>query len=109
LQKGSDLNSVRISGQLFADVHLRYTPKGKAIVSFKLDVSSPGSEGKNKNYIKTLIPVVAYGEVVENVKEYLKKDTGLMIEGKLQSRSFITVEGEKKNVLEVVADKITKI
>lgn len=95
------MNSVKISGTLTRDADVRYTPAGQAVVNFRLLIEEENSKNKNN-----FIPVIAYGRIVEECRQYLKKGNKIFVEGNLQSREYNTVEGEHRVVLEVVAKKI---
>ena len=97
------------------DVQVYYTPAGQAVASFDLPVEnddsvqaqnlSPGSGGRTAGR-RNFIPVIARGKVAEGCRQYLKKGNELFVEGILQNRNYNTSEGERKMVLEVVAEKI---
>ena len=50
--------------------------------------------------------VVAWGDLGENAAAALTKGTRVIVTGRLEQRSYETKEGEKRNVVEVVADEI---
>ena len=102
----SMFNKVQISGELEKDAALRYTPGGQAVVDFGLFLHSPGEKRKKGEVIRSPVPIVAHGMAAEECRGYLKKGNNLIVEGRLQSRSFTTIEGERKNILEVIAEKI---
>lgn len=83
------------------DVQVYYTPAGQAVVNFDLLVEDDGS-----TIHRNFIPVVARGEIVERSRQYLKKENKILVEGKLQSRKYNAADGERRVVLEVVAEEI---
>jgi len=50
--------------------------------------------------------VVAFGDLGENVAASLNKGNRVVVTGRLQQRSYETREGEKRSVVEVVADDV---
>ena len=50
--------------------------------------------------------VVVWGKSAEACGEYLKKGSPALVEGRLQSRSWETDKGEKRSILEVVAERV---
>ena len=50
--------------------------------------------------------VVVWGRLAEVCNDYLKKGNPVFVEGRLQSRSWDGPDGQKKNVLEVIAMNI---
>jgi len=49
---------------------------------------------------------VAWQKLAELCKQYLAKGRAVLVEGKLQSRSWETEDGQKRSMLEVRADRI---
>ena len=50
--------------------------------------------------------VVAWGTLGENAAASLNKGTRIIVTGRLEQRSYETKEGEKRSVVEIVADEI---
>ena len=50
--------------------------------------------------------VVLWREMAENAGECLSKGMRVIVTGRLEQRSWETQEGEKRNVVEIVADEI---
>ncbi|OIN98505.1 hypothetical protein AUJ66_00955 [Candidatus Desantisbacteria bacterium CG1_02_38_46] len=99
------MNSVKISGTLLNDVQLYYTPAGQAVVNFNLQTLSCGGHGQTAIW-RNFIPVIALGKIAEECSQHLKKGNKIFVEGKLHSRNYNTLDGERKIVLEVLAEKI---
>jgi single-strand DNA-binding protein len=97
-------NKIFIIGNLTRDPELRYTPSGLPVARFTVAVNRPkkkDSEGKDEC---DFIPVTAWRRLAEICGEYLKKGNPVAIEGKLSIRSYVAKTGEKKTMVEVVAD-----
>lgn len=95
------LNRVILIGRLTRDPELKYTPNGTAIATFSLAV--------NRRYNKEqtdFIDIVAWRQTAEFCANYGSKGRLLAVEGRLQSRTYETKEGQKRKVTEVVADDI---
>lgn len=101
------LNRVLITGRLTRDPELRYTPSGTAICNFRLAsgrrYKDQSGEWKDD---PTYVNVVSWKKLAENCGEYLKKGSAVLVEGRLQSRSWETNDGQKRNVLEIVAQRV---
>lgn len=97
------MNSVQILGNLARDPEVRYTKTGKAVASFTIAVTNTytDSEGVAKEQT-AFINCVAWGKVGEQVGNY-KKGNRLFVEGRIQTRSYETQDGQKKYVTEVIA------
>ena len=50
--------------------------------------------------------VVAWGDMAENISDTLGKGNRVIVNGRLEQRSWETDQGEKRSVVEVVADEI---
>jgi single-strand DNA-binding protein len=98
------VNKAILLGRLGKDPELRYTPSGKAVVSFSLATSErwTGQDGQ-KNESTTWHNIVAWGKQAEIMKEYLKKGQQVYIEGRIDNRSYDKKDGSGKGyVSEVV-------
>ncbi len=93
-------NKVIIAGNLAKDVELRYTNKSQKPVA-NMVVAVNDYYSQDVNYFK----VIAWNKIAENCDEYLEKGRGVLVEGKLQRRSY-EKDNETKYVTEIVANNI---
>ena len=101
-------NKATIMGNLTRDPELRYTVERRAWARFTVAV---GYSWKNKNGEMqdetSFIPVVAWGPLGENCGRYLKKGRPVLVEGRIQTRSYDAPDGSgRKYVTEVVASDV---
>jgi single-strand DNA-binding protein len=103
-----DLNKVILVGRITRDLELRYTAGNQAVVSFSVAASRSYKDAKTGEWKEdvSFIPVVAWSFTAERLAEKAKKGTAVSVEGKLQSRSWETQQGEKRTTLEVNADRV---
>jgi single-strand DNA-binding protein len=103
----ANLNQVFLIGRLTRDPELRYIPSGKAVANLSLATSSvfTTQEGERKEET-CFVRIVVWGKQAENCSQYLGKGSQIFAEGRLQSRSWETEDGVKRNTLEVVARRI---
>ncbi len=102
-----EINKVMISGRLTQDPELRYTPSGVAVTTLRMAVNSTFfSKDKEKREEVCYINVVAWRRQAETCVEYLRKGSPVFIEGRLQSRSWETQDGQKRSTIEVQADRV---
>jgi len=103
----ASINKVLLSGRLTRDPELRYTPSGTAVSSFSVAASRNyrTQDGEWKQSV-AFVNVVAWGKQAVLVNEYLKKGSAVYVEGRLNSRSWETEEGQKRSVLEVCAERV---
>ena len=98
------MNKVVISGRLAKDPEMRYTTSGKAIASFNLAVNRRRSA--NDQQTADFIPIVAWEKLAEICGNNLIKGSQILVEGRMQVRSYEGQDGTKRYVTEVVANEI---
>lgn len=103
------MNTVQILGNLARDPELRFTKTGRAVATFTVVatntyVDSTTNEAKEQT---AFINCVAWGKTGEAVSN-CKKGDRLLVNGRIQTRSYEDSNGQKKYVTEVVADFIGK-
>ena len=99
------MNTVQILGNLAKDPEVRFTKTGKAVATFTIAatntyIDSATNETKEQT---AFINVVAWGKQGESVGN-LRKGNRCFVEGRLQTRSYETQDGQKRYVTEVVAN-----
>lgn len=99
------MNSVQLLGNLARDAELRFTQSGRAVATFTVAatntyVDSATNETKEQT---AFINCVAWGKTGEAVGN-CKKGERLLVNGRIQTRSYEDSNGQKKYVTEVVAD-----
>ena len=99
------MNTVQILGNLTRDPEVRYTQSGRAVATFTVAatntyIDSATNETKEQT---SFINVVAWGKLGESVGN-LHKGNRCFVEGRLQTRSYETQDGQKRYVTEVVAN-----
>jgi single-strand DNA-binding protein len=88
-------------GRLTQDPEVKYTQAGKAVASFTLAVNRFG-DNKEADFI----PIVAWEKLAELCGNNLNKGSKVLIEGRMQVRSYETTDGQKRRVTEVVTQTI---
>jgi len=99
-------NSVTLVGNLTRDPELRFTTGGRGQASFGLAVSRRYQVNNEWQEQTSFFNVVAWGTLGENAAASLNKGTRIIVTGRLEQRSHETQQGEKRNVVEVIADEI---
>jgi single-strand DNA-binding protein len=101
------LNKVMIIGNLGADPEMKYMSDGTAMTRFNVAVSrSYTSQSGERREETEWFKVVAWRKTAEICSQYLQKGSKVYVEGRLQTRSWDTPEGEKRYMTEVVADTV---
>ena len=99
-------NSVTLVGNLTRDPELRYTTTGRGVASFGLAVNRRYQQNGEWQEQVSFFNVVAWGDLGENAAASLNKGNRIIVTGRLEQRQYETREGEKRNVVEVIADEL---
>ena len=101
-------NSITIVGNLTRDPEIRYTASGQANAKLGMAVSRRWQNKQTNEWEErtSFFNIVAWGDMAENISDTLTKGTRVIVNGRLEQRSWETEQGEKRSVVEVVADEI---
>lgn len=99
-------NKVLLMGHLTRDVDLRFTGNGSAVAGFGLAVNRKYKQGDEWKEEVLFVDITVWGKQAENCAQYLSKGSPAFIEGYLKLNSWETDSGEKRNKLEVTAEKV---
>jgi len=101
------LNKALIIGNLTRDPEMRALPSGIQVTSFSV---ATNRVWKDKNGAKQEAAdyhnVVVFGRQAETAAQYLKRGSSVLVEGRMQTRSWDGKDGEKKYRTEIVADRV---
>ena len=100
----ANVNKVFLLGNLARDPEMRFAQSGTAVLNFSLATNRvyTAASGEKKEDT-TFVRIVVWGKQAERCNDYLQKGSSVLVEGRLNSRSWETPEGQKRNMLEVVA------
>ena len=101
------LNKALIIGNLTRDPELKALPSGAQVASFSVATNrvwkdKNGAKQESVDYHN----IVVFGRQAENAAQYLKKGSSVLIEGRMQTRSWDAQDGTKKYRTEVIADRV---
>jgi single-strand DNA-binding protein len=103
----SDLNKAMIIGRLTRDPESRNIPTGQLVSSFSVATSRNWKDKSGAKQEKVEFHnVVAWGKLAEICKQYLNKGKKVLIEGRLQTRSWDDQNGQKKYKTEIIAENM---
>lgn len=99
------MNSVQILGNLARDPEVRFTKTGRAVATFTVAATNTyiDSQTQETKEQTAFINCVAWGKLGEAAGN-LRKGSRCFVEGRLQTRSYETQDGQKRYVTEVVAN-----
>ena len=100
------LNHIVIMGRMVRDPELRRTGSGIAVAGFSVAVERdfPSKEGGEKE--TDFFDCVAWRQTGEFVGKYFRKGRMIAVSGRLQNRSWIDKDGNKRRATEIVADNV---
>lgn len=103
----ASLNKVFLIGNLTRAPELRYTPSGTAVSDVRLAVNrNYTTQGGDRREETCFLTVVVWGKQAESCAEYLDKGSPILVEGRLQTREWDAKDGQKRSVVEVVAERV---
>lgn len=101
------LNKVFIIGNLTRDPEMRSLPSGVAVSNFSVATNRVWKDRDgNKQESAEFHNVVVFNRQAETVSQYLKKGSSVLVEGRLQTRSWEGQDGQKRYRTEIVADRV---
>lgn len=99
------LNVVAIMGRLVADPQLRQTTTGKNVASFRV-ACDRGRKDANGQSQADFLDVVAWDRSAEFVCRYFQKGSLIVVDGRLQTRTYQDKNGNNRTAVEIVANNI---
>ena len=101
------LNKAIVIGNLTRDPEIKALPSGVKVASFSV---ATNRVWKDKNGVKQenvdYHNIVVFGRQAEIVGQYMKKGSSILVEGRMQTRSWDDAAGVKKYRTEIIADRI---
>ena len=98
------LNKVTLQGNLVADPETRSTQNGMFVTTFRIAVGR--RYAKESDEVKAdFFTVVAWNKLSDFISRFFTKGKSIIVVGNLQNRSFVTQNGEKRYVTEVIAEE----
>ncbi|HOY10957.1 MAG TPA: single-stranded DNA-binding protein [Candidatus Paceibacterota bacterium] len=99
------LNKAFVIGNLTRDPERRALPSGTTVVNFAVATTR---YWKDKNGVRQedtqFHNCVAFGAQAETIAQYMRKGSSIMIEGRMQTRSWDAQDGSKKYRTEIIVD-----
>ena len=99
------MNLIIVSGRLVADTLLKYTQQGTAVATGSIAVDRRFSKEKETDFFN----FVAWGKTGEFMSERVAKGNRVILQGRLQTRSYEAKDGTKRYVTEIVVEQVEPI
>lgn len=102
------LNKTFLYGNLTRDPELKALPSGTKVSEFSIATNRSYKDANGQTKDETQFHnVIVFGRQAETSAQYLKKGQGVLIEGRIQTRSWDDKStGEKKYRTEIIADSV---
>ncbi|MBU6500293.1 MAG: single-stranded DNA-binding protein [Patescibacteria group bacterium] len=102
-----NLNKVFLIGRLTADPQLRTTAGGQSVASFSLATNRVWTDKSGAKQESTEFHnIVVWGRQAEITSQFLTKGSTVMIEGRLQTRSWQDKQGQSRKTTDIVAERV---
>ena len=99
-----NLNKVFLIGRLTQDPESRSTPSGQTVTTINMATNRVWNAPDGRKEPTEYHRVVAWGRLGEVASNYLKKGGMVLIEGRLQTRSWEDKTGNKRYTTEIIAE-----
>lgn len=101
-------NNITVVGNLTRDPELRFTPSGVAKAQLGVAVNRRWMNRQTNEWEEdtSFFNVVCWRELAENVGESLTQGARVIVTGRLDQRSWETDEGDRRTIIEIVADDV---
>ncbi len=101
-----NLNKVILAGRIVADPELKQTPSGASVVSLRIAVNrrfqSRDAQQQNE---ADFFNVTAWQNTAEFIAKYFRKGSAICICGRIQNRSWVDQNGQKRYMTDIIAEE----
>ncbi len=102
-----NLNKIFVLGNLTRDPEVRALPSGQNVVNFAVATNRIWNDKNGQRQEDTQFHnVVVFGRMADVCAKYLNKGKMVLVEGRIQTRSWDATDGTKKYRTEIVAEGI---
>ena len=101
-----NLNKVILVGRLTQDPELRTTNSGQTVCSFNMATNRVWNKDNQKQESTEFHTIVLWQKLAEIASQYLKKGNLVLIEGRIQTRSWQDQSGAKRYRTEVIGESM---
>ena len=99
-----NLNKVILCGRVTKAPEIKETPSGKKVAIISLATNM--FMGKGKEDKATFHNLVAWSSIAEVVEKYVSVGQEIIIEGNINNRNYENKQGIKKNISEVIVERL---
>jgi single-strand DNA-binding protein len=100
------LNKVFIIGNITRDPELKALPSGMQVASFSVATNRTWKDQNGqKQEAADFHNIVVFGKQAETINQYMKKGNSIMIEGRIQTRTWDGPDGKKNYRTEIIGER----
>jgi single-strand DNA-binding protein len=99
------LNTISLMGRFTKNPELRYTQSGTPVAAFSLAVERDFKDGNGEKAVD-YFDCVAWRNTGEFVDKYFAKGSAAVVNGRLQTRSWVDKDGNNRKSVEVKVESI---
>ncbi len=101
-------NTVTVTGNITRDPELRFTSGGTPVATFGLACNRRWQNRQTNEFEEqvSFFDVTCWNSLAENVSESLFKGTRVIVNGRLEQRSWETQDGDRRSKIEIIADEV---
>jgi single-strand DNA-binding protein len=101
-------NTITIVGNVTRDPELKFLNSGQAALKLSVAVNRRWQNRQTQEWEERVsyFEVVGYGSLAENAANSLSKGSRVIVNGRLEQRSWETENGDKRSIVEINADEI---
>ena len=100
-------NKVTLLGNLTRDPDIRNTSTGQKVASVSIAINRAWNDaGGEKREQTDFFDIVLWSKLADVAESYLKKGAKVLIEGRLQNRSWDASDGTKRTKTEIIASEL---
>lgn len=101
-----NINVVSMTANLTKDPELRHTQSGVPVCSMRVACNGRRKNGDEWEDEPGYYDITVWGKAGENCAEYLEKGRPIALQGKLRWREYVNSDGDKRQTVEIVADRV---
>ncbi|MDO8469875.1 MAG: single-stranded DNA-binding protein [bacterium] len=102
-----NLNKVFLLGNVTRDPELRQTTGGQSVATFGVATNSFFTDKSGQKQQKAEFhTIVAWGRQAEIASQFLKKGSLVMVEGRIQTRTWQDKQGQNRQTTEIVCERM---
>jgi single-strand DNA-binding protein len=102
----ASLNKVFLMGNLTRDPELKHLESGNSVCNFGIAVNRKYKQGEEWKTEVSFFNITVWGKSGENCAKYLAKGKAVLVEGRLNNRSWEAQDGTKRTATDIVADNV---